>query len=327
MNTVMNDALRVRVARIAGEAEDVLSYELVAEEGGALPSFEPGAHVDVRVPGRESVLRSYSLCNDAEETHRYVIAVQRDARGRGGSRAMHERVREGDVLVVSAPRNDFPLLFARSYVLVAGGIGITPLLSMARQLQRTGADYTLYYCARAPERAAFHALLSTAPFADRVRFHFDGGEPEKGLDVSGLLATRKPGTRLYCCGPSGLMKAVRDASARHRWPWEKVHFESFNADGVSAASGKEDMDFEVAIRSTGQVLSVPRDQSLLNVLRRNGVRVPSDCEAGTCGTCVTRVCEGQPEHRDSFFQQEPAGDGRMLVCVSRARSKRLVLDL
>ncbi|WP_240356394.1 MULTISPECIES: PDR/VanB family oxidoreductase [Myxococcus] len=327
MNTLMNDAQRVRVARISSEAEDVLSYELVAEEGGALPPFEPGAHLDVRVPGKDSVLRSYSLCNDAEETHRYVIAVQKDARGRGGSRAMHERVREGDVLVVSPPRNDFPLLFARSYVLVAGGIGITPLLAMARQLQRTGANYVLYYCVRTPERAAFRELLSASPFADRVRFHFDGGDPDKGLDVSGLLATRGPGTRLYCCGPAGLMKAVREASTKHRWPWEKVHFESFGAEGNGAALGKEDSDFEVTIRSTGQVLSVPKGQSVLNVLRRNGVRVDSDCEAGSCGTCVTRVCEGQPEHRDTFFQQEPAGDERMLICVSRARSKRLVLDL
>jgi vanillate O-demethylase ferredoxin subunit len=327
VNTVMNEALRVRVARIAREAEDILSYELVAEDGGTLAAFEAGAHLDVRIPGKESTLRSYSLCNDPEETHRYVIAVQRDARGRGGSRAMHERVHEGDVLVVSPPRNDFPLLFARGYVLVAGGIGVTPLLSMARQLQRTGLPYTMYYCARAPERAAFRELLSMPPFADHVRFHFDGGDPDKGLDVSGLLSTRAPGTRLYCCGPAGLMKAVRDASARHRWPWEKVHFESFGADGVGALATREDSDFEVTIRSTGQVLSVPKGQSVLNVLRRNGLRVTSDCEAGSCGTCVTRVCEGEPEHRDTFFQQEPAGNQRMLICVSRARSKRLVLDL
>lgn len=326
-STVMNDILRVRVARVTREAEDILSYELVATEGGTLPPFEAGAHLEVRVPGPGDFLRSYSLCNDPEETHRYVIAVARDAKGRGGSTAMHERVHEGDVLEVKAPRNNFPLLFARSYVLVAGGIGITPMLSMARALQRTGADYTLHYCAREPGRAAFHELLSQAPFAERVRFSFDGGDPARGLDVKGLLATRLPGARLYCCGPTGLMKAVRDAATLHRWPWEKVHFESFTAEGTSAATGREEQGFEVTIRSTGQVLQVPAGQSVLNVLRRNGVRIPSDCEAGTCGTCVTRVCAGQPDHRDTFFQAEPAGDQRMLVCVSRARSKRLVLDL
>ncbi|MCP3102624.1 PDR/VanB family oxidoreductase [Myxococcus sp. K15C18031901] len=327
MNIVMNDVLRVRVARITQEAAGIRSYELMSEEAEPLPSFEAGAHIDVRVPGADASLRSYSLCNDPQETHRYVIAVQREEAGRGGSRAMHEQVREGDVLVVSRPRNDFPLLFARSYVLVAGGIGITPLLAMARQLQRTGARYRLYCCVREPERAAFRALLSAPPFDDKVLFHFDGGDAAKGLDLDALLSTREPGSRLYCCGPAGLMKAVRETATRHRWPWEKVHFESFSAEGTSAASGKEDQEFEVTIRSTGQVLSVPKGQSVLNILRRNGLRVPSECEAGSCGTCVTRVCEGQVEHRDTFFQDERASDQRMLVCVSRARSKRLVLDL
>ncbi|MCP3143069.1 PDR/VanB family oxidoreductase [Pyxidicoccus xibeiensis] len=323
----MNETLRVRVAGIAREAEDILSYELVSEDGGALPPFEAGAHLEVRVPGPGDYVRAYSLCNDPDETHRYVIAVHRDGKGRGGSRAMHERVRVGDVLEVGAPTNNFPLLFARSYVLVAGGIGITPMLAMVRLLERTGASYTLHYCARSPERTAFRELLSSGPFAGRVRFYFDGGDPTKGLDVQGLLASRTPGARLYCCGPAGLMKAVRAAATQHRWPWEKVHFESFTAEGTGAASGQVDTDFEVTIRSTGQVLRVPAGQSVLNVLRLNGVPVQSDCEAGSCGTCVTRVCEGQPEHRDTFFQQEPAGDKRMLVCVSRARTRRLVLDL
>lgn len=324
---MVNDTLRVRVASITREAEDILAYELVAEDGGALPPFEAGAHLEVRVPGPGDYVRSYSLCNDPDETHRYVIAVQRDGQGRGGSRAMHERVSVGDVLEVGSPANNFPLLFARGYVLVAGGIGITPMLAMVRVLERTGASYTLHYCARTPERTAFRELLSTAPFKDRVRFYFDGGDPSKGLDVKALLATRGPGARLYCCGPAGLMKAVRDAATHYQWPWEKVHFESFTAEGASAATGREDTDFEVTIRSTGQVLRVPAGQTVLNVLRRNGLRVDSDCEAGSCGTCVTRVCEGQPDHRDTFFQQEPAGDQRMLVCVSRARSRRLVLDL
>ncbi|XXF77849.1 PDR/VanB family oxidoreductase [Myxococcaceae bacterium GXIMD 01537] len=321
-----NDTLRVRVGRISREAEGIQSYEFVSVDGGTLPPFEPGAHLDIHVPG--GFVRQYSLCNDAAETHRYVIAAQREPSGRGGSRALHERVREGDTLLTSPPRNHFPLHFARSYVLVAGGIGITPLLAMTRVLQRTGADWHLHYCTRSPERTAFLAELSAPPFAGRVHVHHDEGDPAKGLDVRGLLATRPPGARLYCCGPAGLMKAVREAAAVHQWPKEKVHFESFTAEGTNAALGTEDAEFEVHIRSTGQVLRVPRGQTVLNVLRRNGLKVPSDCEAGSCGTCLTRVCEGVPEHRDSFFSaQEPAGEQRMLVCVSRARSKRLVLDL
>lgn len=317
--------MRVRVARISREAEGIQSYELTSTDGGPLPPFEPGAHLDVHIPG--GFVRQYSLCNDATETHRYVIAVQSEPGGRGGSRAFHERVREGDVLTVSSPRNNFPLLFARHYVLVAGGIGITPLLSMARALQRSGADWRLYYCTRTPERTAFLAELTSPPFAEHVQVHHDGGDPSQGLDMRAVLAHRPPGARLYCCGPEGLMRAVREAATQNQWPREKVHFESFSAGGVNVALGVEDSEFEVSIRSTGQVLRVPRGQSVLNVLRRNGVRVPSDCEAGTCGTCLTRVCEGQPEHRDSFFTHEPAGDRRMLVCVSRAKSKRLVLDL
>lgn len=321
-----NDTLRVRVVRSWREAEGIQAYELRPAEGDALPAFEPGAHLDVHVPG--GPVRQYSLCNDAQETHRYVIAVQRDAGGRGGSRALHDGVREGDTLCVGPPRNSFPLLFARSYVLVAGGIGITPLLAMARVLQRTGADWRLHYCTRSPERTAFLAELAAAPFAERVHVHHDGGDAARAMDMRGVLATRPPGARLYCCGPAGLMKAVREAATFHQWPREKVHFESFTAEGAGAALSAEDTEFDVTIRSTGQVLRVPRGQSVLNVLRRNGLKVPSDCEAGSCGTCVTRVCEGQPEHRDSFFTPgEPAGDGRMLICVSRAKSKQLVLDL
>lgn len=320
------NTLRVRVACITRVATDIQAYELVSPDGGSLPAFEPGAHLDVHTP--RGHVRQYSLCNDAQETHRYVIAVQREPQGRGGSIALHDTVRQGDTLLVTAPHNTFPLLHARAYMLVAGGIGITPLLAMARVLQRTGVAYELHYCTRSPERTAFLEELSAAPFAAHVHLHHDGGEPSKGLDVRALLARRQPGARLYCCGPVGLMQAVRAAVRQHGWPAEKAHFESFTAAGINTALGTEDSEFEVTIRSTGAVLQVPKGQSLLTVLRSHGLQVPSDCEAGTCGTCLTGVCGGEPEHRDSFFGgPEQAGPKRMLVCVSRARSRRLVLDL
>ena len=320
------DALRVRVTRITRVAHGISSFELVPWEGSSLPAFEPGAHLDVHTP--RGHVRQYSLCNDARETHRYLIAVQRDPNGRGGSVALHDAVCEGDGLVVSRPRNTFPLLHARAYLLVAGGIGITPLLPMVRALQREGTPYTLHYCTRSPERTAFLEELSAPPFAQHLRLHHDQGDASRGIDVDALLETRQPGARLYCCGPAGLMGAVRKAALRHGWPGEKLHFESFTAQGVNTALGLENSEFEVAIRSTGVVLPVPNGQSVLNVLRRNGLQVPSDCEAGTCGTCLTGICEGEPEHRDSFFTgPEQAGSKRMLVCVSRARSRRLVLDL
>ena len=245
-----NDTLRLRVRRITPEAEGIFSYELVASNGGRLPPFEAGSHLDVHVPG--GFLRQYSLCNDPEDTHhRYVIAVQRDDHGRGGSRAMHELVREGDVLTTSFPHCDFPLLYARRYVLVAGGIGITPLLSMAHALRRQHVPWHLHYCTRSPERTAFRARLSSA-FAGHVTLHHDGVDPARGLDVKALLATRTGGTRLYCCGPAGLMRAVREASLLHQWPREKVHFEAFSAEASGAIIDRADTRRRVVVEhSTG----------------------------------------------------------------------------
>ena len=321
-----SEPLRLRVQRITPEAEGIQSYEFVSPEGAALPAFTAGAHVDVQVPG--GALRSYSLCNDPEETHRYVIAVQRQAQGRGGSRALHDEVREGDVLTVHPPRCDFPLMYARGYVLVAGGIGITPLLSMVHALRRQGQPWHLHYCTRSPERTAFRALLGTPELAAHVTLHHDGGEPARALDLKALLATRSPGTRLYCCGPAPLMRAVREASTLHDWPREKVHFEAFGAEGTSAVGTAADSEFQVVVRSTGATLAVPPGNTVLNVLRDSGLRVPSSCEAGTCGACLTRVLEGSPEHRDTYLPEARRTACReMLVCVSRARSRTLVLDL
>ncbi|ATB29421.1 PDR/VanB family oxidoreductase [Melittangium boletus] len=320
------DSLRLRVQRIAPEAEGILSYELVSPEGGALPAFEAGAHLDVQVPG--GLTRQYSLCNDPAETHRYVIAVQKDAGGRGGSRAMHEQVREGDELTVSPPRCSFPLLYARGYVLVAGGIGITPLLSMARALQRQDAPWHLHYCTRSPERTAFRELLTSPAFAHNVTLHHDNGDPAQQLDMKALLTRRSGGHRLYCCGPAPLMRAVREATNHHEWPREKVHFEAFSAEGVGAVGAQADIEFEVVVRSSGASYAVPPGSTVLQVLRQNGLRVPSDCEAGTCGACITRVLDGEPEHRDTFLPEaQRAARCNMMVCVSRARSRQLVLDL
>ncbi len=321
-----HDRLRLRVQRITPEAEGIQSYALVSPEGAALPAFEPGAHLDVHVPG--GLVRQYSLCNDSAQTHRYVIAVQREPGGRGGSRALHEQVREGDVLTVHPPRCDFPLLHARGYVLVAGGIGITPLLSMAHALVRQGVPWHLHYCTRSPERTAFRALLGSPALAPHVTLHHDGGEPARALDFKALLATRAPGTRLYCCGPAPLMRAVREASSLHDWPREKVHFEAFSAEGTSAVGAQADAEFQVVVRSTGATYAVPPGHTVLQVLRQNGLRVDSSCEAGTCGACLTRVLEGHPEHRDTYLPEARRAECReVLVCVSRARSRTLVLDL
>lgn len=320
------DSLRLRVNHITPEAEGILSYELVPGEGGTLPPFEAGSYLDVQVPGGFS--RPYSLCNAPHETHRYVIAVQKDARGRGGSQAMHERVRVGDVLTVRPPRCDFPLLYARGYMLVAGGIGITPLLSMAHALQARGAPWHLHYLTRSPERTAFRELLTSPEFAPNVTLHHGGGDPARRLDLKALLTRRGGGVRLYCCGPASLMRAVREATTHHDWPREKVHFEAFSSEGTQAVGAQAETEFQVVLRSSGASYAVPPGRSVLQVLRQNGLKVQSDCETGTCGACVTRVLEGEPEHRDTFLPEaQRAARCNMLVCVSRARSRALVLDL
>jgi vanillate monooxygenase ferredoxin subunit len=322
---LLSDTLRLRVARIDAETADIRTYELVPPPRSRLPPFEAGAHLDVRVPGGQ--LRQYSLCNDPQETHRYVIAVQREARGRGGSLALHDHVHVDDTLLTSLPRNTFPLRPAPFSLLVAGGIGITPLLSMARQLVRTGAPFALHYCTRTPERTAFRALLCEPRFAPHVHLHHDGGDPARGLDVRALLSERPAGAQLYCCGPAPLMGAVRDAAEVGGWPQESVHFESFGGEATNVVVQRpEDGTFEVALRRSHRVLPVPPGASILNVLRANGVQVPSDCEAGSCGTCLTGLLGGEPDHRDCFLEAAQRGRN-ILVCVSRARSQRLELDL
>ena len=320
------ERLSVRVARITREALDINSYELVDPGGGALPPFTAGAHLDVWVPNGE--LRQFSLCNNPSERRRYVVAVLRERQGRGGSVSFHDDVREGDLVTVSTPRNNFPLNeYADNHLLIAGGIGVTPLMAMVRRLEDIGARYRLYYCARLAENAAFLEELRTGPFAPHVEFVFDEGRPEeKGLDVRSLLATREPGTHLYCCGPGPLMGAVAEA-ARASYPEEAIHFEYFSTEGLDVEHG-ESADFQVEIRGTGQVFDIPADKSILDVLREAGFDLDSSCEEGICGTCATQVIAGEVDHRDLFLTEKAKNEGKwMMICISRARGDRLVLEL
>lgn len=316
--------MRLQVDRICDEAAGIRSFELRHPDGAALPGFVAGAHLLVDVaPG---LVRQYSLCNDPVETGRYVIAVQREATGRGGSRAMFETLEIGSILSVSAPRNHFRLADdATDTLLVAGGIGITPILAIVRTLERAGRTWRLHYCARGPARAAFASELSRAPFGDNVFFHFDGGDPRRGLDVAALLSSRASGAHLYCCGPTGLMQAVERAAVH--WPSGSVHFEHFSGDGVAPIGGT-DRAFEIEIASSGRVFVVPADRSILEVLHANGIAIESLCREGICGTCITGVVGGLPDHRDHVLGAgEKAANDRIALCCSRALSDRLVLDL
>jgi vanillate monooxygenase ferredoxin subunit len=317
--------LRLRVAARRQEAEGICSFELVDAAGAALPAFTAGAHVDVQVPG--GPVRPYSLCNDPRETQRYLIAVLREPASRGGSAGMHDRVQVGDEVSVGAPRNLFALdESAPRHLLLAGGIGITPLLAMAERLAAQEADFDLHYATRSRARTAFADRLAAAPFAARVRHHFDDGDAAQRLDLPRLLGDEvASGTHLYACGPQGFMDAVRDAARAQGWPEARLHFESFSAAPAGQAG---DQAFELLLSKSGRVVPVAADQSAAKALEAAGIFVPTSCEQGVCGTCLTRVVDGTPDHRDQYLTpEEQAANDQFTPCCSRARSARLVLDL
>lgn len=316
--------LTVRVERIRQEAVDIVSFELVDPAGGRLPDFTPGSHVDVH-PGPDLV-RQYSLCNGPGETDRYLISVKREPQSRGGSIAMHERVKEGDVLTISAPRNNFPLDTGASHsVLIAGGIGVTPILSMARHLLAAKASFQLLYFTRSIKHAAFHDLLSAPEFHGKVHFHY-ALEPEAIRSyLRRFLWDRKEGAQLYLCGPKPFMDLVEETAAP-TWPPQAVHVEYFSAD-PEALAGPSD-EFEVALAQSGGTYTIPEGKSIVEVLAEQGISIETSCEQGICGTCLTGVLEGVPDHRDMYLtDEEKAACDKMTPCVSRARNRKLVLDL
>jgi vanillate O-demethylase ferredoxin subunit len=292
--------------------------------GHPLPAFSAGSHVDVQLPN--GLTRQYSLCNDPAESHRYLIGVLRDPATRGGSQAMHDLVNAGDVLQISAPKNHFPLAHeARRSLLLAGGIGVTPILCMAERLAIGGADFEMHYCTRSRDRTAFHDRIAASAFAARVQFHFDDGDAAQKIDIASLLAAPQPGVHLYVCGPMGLMDAVLGTARANGWPQAQLHYEFFNAEVVHADS---DASFEVQLASSGRIVVVPKDQTVVQALAAAGVEVQTSCEQGVCGTCLTRVLEGVPDHKDMYLTpEEQAANDQFTPCCSRARSLRLVLDL
>lgn len=302
-------------------ADGIVSFELRDPQGRELPAFTAGAHVTVRVPS--GVNRNYSLSNDPDERDRYVIAVKRDAAGRGGSISMTDGVAEGDRIEVSEPRNEFELNDrARSYVFVAGGIGITPILSMMRHLKATGGPrFKLYYLTRNPEMTAFIDELSGPEWKSHVVVHHDFGDLANAFDFWPVFEKPGSGTHVYCCGPRALMDGVRDMTGH--WPQGSVHFESF---GVDAALSAQNEAFTVKLERSGQRFDVPADRSILEVLRVNGIRAPSSCESGTCGSCRTTLCAGEAEHRDIVLSEDEKAS-QIMICVSRAKGGELVLDL
>lgn len=322
---MQSSSIGLRAARIWREAKDITGIELAAPDGALLPPVEAGAHLILRLPG--GLARQYSLCNDPADRHRYLLAVLRTGDSRGGSTYIADRLRTGDLIQAEGPRNNFPLGTGQTNtVLIAGGIGVTPLLSMMHELERRGQPYRLHYCARSPEHAAFLRQLSAPPFQVHVEFTFDAGDPAQGLDLRKLLAGAAPGTAVYCCGPEGLMAAVRRAGAH--LPPGSLHFESFAAPGETPQADAATSAFQIELARSGRLLDVPAGKSILSVLREDGLKADSLCEEGYCGTCVVPLLAGEADHRDTVLSDSERQENRAIaICCSRAKSPRLTLDL
>lgn len=315
--------LTVRVVRKQREAEGIFSYELASDEGRALPQFSAGAHIDVYI--RPGLSRQYSLCNSQNEQHRYVIAVLREPASRGGSVAMHDEINEGDLISISEPRNHFPLVPAARTLLFAGGIGITPILCMAERLSHTGADFELHYCCRSTDRAAFRTRIDTAEYARSVHYHYDDGGDEQRLSLAVVLGSAAADKHLYVCGPTGFIDFIVKGAKASEWSEEAIHLEYFGSKPTDQTLHRP---FSVQIASSGLIVEVPVDKTVTTALEEQGVSIPVSCEQGVCGTCLTRVLKGQPDHRDVYLTDaEKARNDQFMPCCSRSMSDLLVLDL
>ena len=313
--------LDVTVEDVDRKTGDTVALRLVPSDGKSLPSFEAGAHVDVKIgPG---LTRQYSLCGDPAETGAYRLGVLRDENSRGGSAAMNERVFAGDQLAISAPKNHFPLQDAAHTILVGGGIGITPLIAMAHHLHRAGQSFDLYYCVSNAEKAAFLTELETTAFADKVKVYFSRSDDRPSFVPSDHICNPADGAHIYVCGPTGFMDWVFDEAKALGYSTDALHKEDFGAD-VDLTGGS----FTVVAQETGVTVTVAEGQRIVDALTDAGIEIEVSCEEGVCGTCLCDVIEGEPDHRDSFLTEEERDSNEMImVCCSRARSSTLVLDI
>lgn len=315
--------MQVRIIRKSTIATDICAFELARADGMALPAFSAGAHIDVHVG--DGLVRQYSLCNAPGERHRYVIGVLREAGSRGGSIAMHA-LAEGQLLEISEPKNHFPIVGGTTHaLLLAGGIGVTPILSMTEHLAASGAAFEMHYCTRDPGRAAFRERLADARFAGRVHLYFDSAPADERVNLRALLVAPEPGKHLYVCGPAGFIEAVLSIALAAGWDERNLHREYFAAPVQPEAASDH---FQVKLAGSGQVIDVKGGQTVIAALTAAGVDVPTSCEQGVCGTCLTRVLSGEPDHRDMYLtDDERNANDCFLPCCSRSKSPILVLDL
>jgi vanillate O-demethylase ferredoxin subunit len=320
MNTIP-----VRVAVADTIAQDIRLLKLEANDGSNLPIWNPGSHIDLHLG--QGITRQYSLCGPHGDRSAYQVAVKLEPQSRGGSKFVHESLEVGSELLISPPRNHFEMKADAGHtLLVAGGIGITPLISMARELNEKQQRFELLYFTRSEHHAAFREELEGGPLRESSRL-LSGLERDDVEEVlESALNDRYDGSHLYLCGPNPFMDMVRAVAARFGWPEETVHLEYFA--GAEPADQGAQTSFELKLARSGKTVTIPANKTIVDVLREEGVEVETSCEQGVCGTCVARVLDGTPEHHDCFLtSQEQARGDCMAVCISRSKSKLLVLDL
>lgn len=313
------------VKHIIQETDNVIRLELVKADGGALPIYQAGAHIELQLPSGK--LRQYSLCRLPTSGKEYEIAVLRADQSRGGSDEIH-RLKVGDKLQSKLPQNHFLLKNPRaSALLLAAGIGVTPLIPMAQMLAKSGADFLLHYSAKSPQQAPFYNMLQNASYAERVQFHFTQ-EQGKRADIRALLKSLPDKRDIYVCGPNDYIHEVIDCALELGWPEVKLHREFFNSVRSPEMDNAPREAFQVKIASTGEVFDIEAGLSITQALEMNGIDIPISCEEGWCGTCMTRVLEGVPDHRDTFLSNdERKANNLIMPCCSRSRSDCLVLDI
>jgi vanillate O-demethylase ferredoxin subunit len=318
----------VIVQQVHDLTDRIRGFDLVATKGTSLPPAEPGAHIKLTVTDRsgQPVKRSYSVINPGQ-ADLYQIAVLREEGGEGGSLHMHQKIKSGDVIEINLPQNDFALATsAARTILIAGGIGITPILAMATSLQQSRQDFVLHYASR--NRADMALMAEVLDASDgRCTLYFDGGDASRSMPLASILGTPDAGKHVYVCGPGGLIDAVLDTARRNRWASDNVHFERF----ATPAAQLDDTSFEVHLAQSGQTFQVPVGKSVLDVLIDEGIDPLYDCKKGNCGICTSVVIshDGDLSHRDAYLSDsQKAQNDQMCICVSRMQSNgRLTLDL
>lgn len=314
------EKITASVRNVRQLCDEIFEFTLVDPNGERLPSFDPGSHIDVFVA--DKIVRQYSLIGSGATTHEYRIAVQREMNGRGGSVRLVQDLRSGSTVDISRPRNNFKLQDAEEVILLAGGIGITPLIGMAEYLSAQKKKFSLYYFCRSKNRQiAIHELCSSID-PKVVKVHCDEDQSFSENPLEKLLSVPRENTHIYFCGPNGFMNRISELTSL--WPQENLHKESFSAEPVKLQENSE--SFDIKLLKSGRVITVDPSETILSACKRSGIEVSSSCESGLCGSCKVRYTQGTPLHHDLILSDEER-ETYMLVCVSRASSKELVLDL